>query len=293
MALLWWDTTSLNWWTAEKSRMRKAVQATALTPTDQHHKQSQARQGLSYGESRCHHLKSSDVYKTLVESGIFSRTNPETVSAWAEQLTPEQYGPGRVVGIQSGPARCLYVIMSGKVKVSYRLPDGFEVMLTILGPPEIFGAITLFDPESREISATTLTEVLTVPIERDQLVAWMVERPEISDQVLRLFARWADATTNSLVDFAFADAQKRIASRLLFLRKRFGRREGDVVRVVHDLTLKEFARLVGVAPRTTVAILRDFERRGWIRLEDNSVVIVDGHALASLSLMNTSEVSCA
>ncbi|CNJ69900.1 Crp/Fnr family transcriptional regulator [Mycobacterium tuberculosis] len=96
-----------------------------------------------------------------------------------------------------------------------------------------------------------------------------------------------------MADFAFADTRERIASRLLSLRKRFGRREGDVVRVVHDLTLKEFARLVGVEPRTTVAVLRDFEQRGWIRLEDNSVVIAEGQALASLRLTDKSEVACA
>lgn len=294
MVSLWWgDTTSLIWPTAEKSRVRKAARAAAVPATDKSPMQRQAQQCLSLSGLRCEAAKSGDVYDTLVKSGIFSRTNPETVSAWARQLTPEQFGPGCVVSTHSGPVRRLYVIMSGKVKVSYRLPDGFEVMLTILGPSETFGVITLFDPESPEISVTTLTDVLAVPIQNDQLLEWMVGHREISDQVLRLFARWANTTTNSLVDFVFADAQKRIASRLLFLRKRFGRREGDVVRVVHDLTLKEFARLVGVAPRTTVEILHDFERRGWIRLEDNSVVIVDGQSIASLGLVNISEANCA
>lgn len=293
MALLWWDTSTLIWRTADKSRMGKAVRATVLTTPDKPTMQRQSHQYLSHGELRCEDVKSSDVYKTLVESGIFSRTNPETVSAWAKQLAPEQFGPGCIVGTQSGPVRRLYVIISGKVKVSYRLPEGDEIILTILGHSDIFGIVALFDPGSRETSVTTLTDVVAVPIERDRLLAWMVGHPEVSDQVLRLFARWADATTNSLADFAFADTQERIARRLLSLRKRFGRREGDVVRVVHDLTLKEFARLVGVAPRTTVAILRDFEQRGWIRLEDNSVVIVDGQALASLSPTNMPEVSCA
>ncbi|WP_081396325.1 Crp/Fnr family transcriptional regulator [Mycobacterium colombiense] len=293
MALLWWDTTSLIWRAAENSCRRKALRttasATAGRPTTQHRVQRCAPDGQSPREDS----DSGDVFKALVESGIFSRTNPEAVSAWAKQLAPEQFGPGYVVDTQRGPARRLYVIIAGKAKVTYRVPDGSEVILTILGRHETFGVVALFDPSPPETSVTTLTDMLAVPIERDQLMTWMVGHPEISEQVLRLFARWADATTNSLADFAFADTQERIASRLLSLRKRFGRREGDAVRVVHDLTLKEFARLVGVAPRTTVAILRAFEERGWIRLEDNSVVIVDGHALASLRLINTSEASCA
>jgi CRP/FNR family cyclic AMP-dependent transcriptional regulator len=199
----------------------------------------------------------------------------------AKQLEPEQFAARCVVGTPGDFGGRLYMIISGKVKASYRRPDGCEIVLTILGPSEIFGAITLFDPGSRGMSVTALTEVLAVPIERDQLLVWMAERPEVSDQVLRLFARRAKATANSLVDFAFADVQSRIASRLMLLSKRFGWQEGDVVRVVHDLTLDDFSLLVGVAPETTDATLREFEDRGWIRLEDNSVVIVDGQALAS------------
>ncbi|OBF11506.1 hypothetical protein A5775_15050 [Mycobacterium sp. 852002-10029_SCH5224772] len=234
-----------------------------------------------------------DVHTALAASGIFSRTDTSAVSALANQLTPERFAPERIVDAQDGLGDRLFVIISGKVKVSYRLPGGGEIILTILGSTEIFGATALFDPGSNETTVTTLTEVVAVPIERDQLLVWMAERPEVRDQVLRLFARWANATTNSLADFVFADAHKRIASRLLFLRQRFGRREGDVVRVVHDLTLKDFAHLVGDDPKTIVAVLQDFEDRGWIRLEGNSVVIVDGHALASLSPMSLSEVACA
>lgn len=293
MTLLLWDTISPIWRTSEKRRARKASRATALTLNTSGATKQQARQQLSHGESRLEDSECGDVYKALAASGIFSRTNTEAVSALAKQLAPEQFAPGRIVGAQGGLGGGLFVIISGKVKVSYRLPDGGEIILTILGPSEIFGATALFDPESRETTVTTLTEVVAVPIERGRLLMWMAEHPEVRDQVLRLFARWANATTNSLADFAFADAHKRIASRLLFLRQRFGRREGDVVRVEHDLTLKDFARLVGDAPNTIVAVLHDFADRGWIRLEGNSVVIVDGHALASLSPMSLSEVSCA
>jgi CRP/FNR family transcriptional regulator, cyclic AMP receptor protein len=293
MTLLLWDTISPIWRTSGKRRTRKASRATALTLTTSGAGKQQAQQRLSRSELRREDSECGDVYKALAASGIFSRTNTETVSAWAKQLVPALFAPGRIVGAQRGRGDGLFVIISGKVKVSYRLPDGSEIILTILGSAEIFGATALFDPESREITVTTLTEVVAVPIEREKLLVWMAERPEVRDQVLRLFARWVSATTNSLADFAFVDAHRRVASRLLFLRQRFGRREGDVVRVVHDLTLKDFARLVGDAPKTIVAVLHDFENREWIRLEGNSVVIVDGHALASLSPMSMSEVPCA
>jgi CRP/FNR family cyclic AMP-dependent transcriptional regulator len=257
------------------------LRARTLAATDRVAKKLRTPQCRSRCGRRREASKSSDTYRALIASGIFSRTNPDVVSDISDQLKTEQFAPGHVIGAQSDFGGRLYVIISGKVKVSYQRPDGRRITLAILGPLEIFGAIALFEPGSRETSATALTEVLAVPIERDQLLMWMAERPEVSEQVLRLFARRVKGTTNSLVDFALADAQSRIASRLLLLRKRFGFQEGDVVRVVHDLTLADFSLLVGVAPETTGATLSDFEDRGWIRLEDNSIVIVNGQALAS------------
>ena len=54
--------------------------------------------------------------------------------------------------------------------------------------------------------------------------------------------------TSCLADFVLADPPYRVARRLLLLAKRFGRREGEVVRVMHDLTLEEISLFAGVAP---------------------------------------------
>lgn len=277
VALLWWETTSLIGLGLDKKRHDgKVSDAQPLVATES----SAAPPGPEHGEA----------HGALIASGIFSRTSPDTVTALSKALHPERISAGCVMGAHSDFGGCVYVIISGKVKVSYQRRDGGEIVLRILGPSEIFGAIALFDPGPQDMSMTTLTDVLAVPIARDQLLTWMAERPEVCDQVLRLFARWVKAITNSLVDFAFADAQGRVASRLLDLRKRFGQQDGDVVRVVHDLTADDFSRLAGVDPESIAATLRGFEANGWIRLEDHSIVIVDGQALSQVRRVRMGEV---
>ena len=87
--------------------------------------------------------------------------------------------------------------------------------------------------------------------------------------------------TDALTDFVSADIRGRVASRLSLLKRRFGRREGEVVRIVHEMTMEDFSRLVGVSPEVVRNTLGDLENRGWIRLDDDSVVVVDSQALAS------------
>lgn len=230
-----------------------------------------------------------DVRQALFASGILAKTDPVAASVMAKRLQPTAFPPGCVLDDQDDFGMRLYVIVSGKVKVCCRRHDGQQVVLAVLGPSEIFGAITLFDPEANELSVTTLTDVVAVPIERRQLLRWMAERQEVTDQVLRLFARWVKRTTDSLVDVAFSDTERRIAGRLLLYSQRFGRQEQGAVRVLQDLTITDFARLVGVAPKTVDLTLLDFESRGWIRMDGDSVVIVDGQALRSMSAMSGAE----
>lgn len=229
-----------------------------------------------------------DVEAAVIASGIFRKTSRDRASELIKGMRLVRLPAGYVVFAQGDPGGALFVIVSGTVKVSYRHVDGREALLHMLGPTEVFGEVTPFDCGPREITATTMTEVRAVAIERRQLVAWLAEFPEVIHQIMRLLARRADVMTECLVDFACADPAYRIARRLLLLGKRFGRQDGEVVRVVHDLTVKEISMFAGAPAETVARTLREFTDRGLIRFEDGALVIVDGQGLASLS----AEVSC-
>jgi CRP/FNR family transcriptional regulator, cyclic AMP receptor protein len=219
---------------------------------------------------------SGDVYQALLASGMFSKTDPAALSRWCEQLKPVRVAPGRVDCVRGDFGGRLYLIVSGKVEISLFRLGGCEIALTVLGSYEIVGGVSLFDPAACETRVAALTEVRVVPIERGQLLLWMAECSEFSAQVR------TKEMTDTLTDFAFADVHSRVASRLLLLRRRFGHREGEAVRIVHDLTLEDLSRLVGASSELIGNTLREFEDRGWIHLDGTSVVVVDSQALASV-----------
>lgn len=219
--------------------------------------------------------------RALVGSGIVGRSDPAALTRWCRQVKPVRFPAGHVIATGGDDGGRLYVIMSGKVKASICRPGGCELMLAVLGSYEIFGVVSLFEPVARETRLTALSEVLAVPIERGQLLSWMAECPELSARTLRLFARRAREMTDALTDFASADLRGRVASRLSLLKRRFGQREGEVVRIVHEMTMEDFGLLVGVSPELVRKTLGDFENQGWIHVDDDSVVVVDAQAISS------------
>ena len=134
----------------------------------------------------------------LSRAGIFQGVEPNAASALTSQLQPADFGRGHTVFAQGEPGDRLYIIISGKVKIGNRSPNGQETLLAILGPSDMFGELSVFDPGPRTSSATTITAVRAVPMDRDALRTWIADRPEIAEQLLRVLARRLRRTNSNL-----------------------------------------------------------------------------------------------
>lgn len=225
-------------------------------------------------------VRGADVDGILARAALFQGVEPNAVSALIKRLHRVDLPRGHMVFAEGEPGEQLYVIISGKVKIGRCWAAGRENLLTIAGPSDIFGELSILNPGPRTTSATTVTEVSAVSMDRGALRAWIADRPEIAEQLLRVLARRLRRTNNNLADLIFTDVPGRVAKQLLQLAQRFGTQEGGAMRVTHDLTQEEIAQLVGASRETVNKALADFAHRGWIRLEGKSVLISDSERLA-------------
>jgi CRP/FNR family cyclic AMP-dependent transcriptional regulator len=216
----------------------------------------------------------------LAKSGILQGVEPAVAAALTRQLRLVEFGRGETIYRQGEPGDRLYIVITGKVKIGRRSPEGREQLLSIMGPTDMFGALSMFDPGPRTASATALTEVCTASMDRDALRDWITGRPQIAEQLLRVLARRLRRTDDHIGDLIFTDVPGRVAKQLLQLSQRFSSQEGDHLRLTHDLTQGELAQLVGASRETVNKALSDFAQRGWITLEGKSLKIHDVSRLA-------------
>jgi CRP/FNR family transcriptional regulator, cyclic AMP receptor protein len=221
----------------------------------------------------------SDADQILARAGLFQGVERSAVTALTKQLQPVDFAPGHVIFAEGEPGDRLFIIISGKVKIGRGYPDGRENLLTIMGPSDMFGELSIFDPGPRTSSATTITEVRAASMDSDALRAWISDRPEIAERLLRVLARRLRRTNSNLTDLIFIDVSGRVAKRLLALAQRFGTREGGAMRLTHDLTQEELAQLVGATRETVNKALAEFAHRGWIQLDGKSLLICDSERL--------------
>lgn len=220
------------------------------------------------------------VQDTLARAGIFQGVDPDAVAALINDMDTVDFPKGTTIFDEGEPGDRLYIIVEGKIKLARHAPDGRENLLSVMGPSDTFGELSIFDPGPRTSSAVCVTDVTCATMDSTMLREWIDNHPEISQQLLRVLARRLRRTNASLADLIFTDVPGRVAKTLLQLANRFGVHEGGALRVNHDLTQEEIAQLVGASRETVNKALATFAHRGWIRLEGKSVLIVNTEHLA-------------
>ena len=195
-------------------------------------------------------------------------------------MTPVFLARGQVLFHEGEPGDQLYVVLTGKVKLGRTSGDGRENLLGVLGPNEMFGELSLFDPGPRSSTATAVVDSQMISLGHDDLQPWLAGRPEVAATLLRALAQRLRRTNENLADLVFSDVPGRVAKALLDLAKRFGVQADDGLHVTHDLTQEELAQLVGASRETVNKALADFAQRGWLRHEARAVVILDVDRMA-------------
>jgi CRP/FNR family transcriptional regulator, cyclic AMP receptor protein len=220
------------------------------------------------------------VDEVLGKAGLFQGVDPDDIEALGNQFEEFDAQRGTILFSEGEPGDCLYIVLSGKVKLGRRSSDGRENLVAVMGPADQFGELSLFDPGPRTSTAVAVTDARLARLPKQALQKWVQERPELAMQLLRVIARRLRRTNTMLADLIFVDVPGRVAKQLLQLAQRFGSLEGGQLRVTHDLTQEELAQLVGASRETVNKALADFAQRGWLRLEGKSVVILDRERLA-------------
>jgi CRP-like cAMP-binding protein len=169
----------------------------------------------------------------------------------------------------------VYVIVEGKLKLGTSSGDGRENLLSILGPGEMFGELSLFDPGPRTSTATAVTDARLLSLGHDKLIPWLRDNPDVSLQLLSCLAQRLRRTNEAVGDLVFSDVPGRVAKALIDLGERFGKQTPEGLFVHHDLTQEELAQLVGASRETVNKALADFAGRGWLRLDGRAVLITD------------------
>lgn len=181
----------------------------------------------------------------------------------------------KYVYLPEEPAKKIFLISSGRVKIGTYGNDGKEVTKAILSPGEVFGELALISDGSRRDFAYSLEETTLCVLEKEDLQAMLRERNELQLFFMRLIGNRTLQLEQRLENLMFKTSRSRIVEFLHELAETKGRRVGFEREVRNMLTHKEIADLTGTSRQTVNSVLNDLRRKNILTFDRKRMLVRD------------------
>ena len=226
-------------------------------------------------------LEMSEAAEQAVLEGqsILGVLPPAERRALREAMRVHRYRDGEVVFHQGDPGDTLHLVHRGHLKIQIPGENGEEAVLTVVGPGDIFGELTLLDDAPRSATVVALEDVETATLSRDDFRALLRRNPAVAEAVLAALARTIRRLSADVTDLMFLDLRGRLAKKLLELAEAHGARDGDSTEIRLSLTQEELAGMVGATRPRVNKLLGFFEDRGAITRRGRWIAIVESDVL--------------
>lgn len=174
------------------------------------------------------------------------------------------------VVIQKGDeSGVLYVVISGRLKVTVADGQGKEVILNTLGPGDYFGELAILGDMPRTATVMSLEDSKLLTLSRKAFLDLVREQPDIALAVIRNLTERVSQLTEQVGRLALGDVYSRIRDVL----NAQAVEEGGVL-VTGRFTQSEIAQMVGSSREMVSRVFKDLREGGYIRLDDKRVVIL-------------------
>jgi CRP/FNR family transcriptional regulator, cyclic AMP receptor protein len=217
--------------------------------------------------------------ETVRQVSLFRTLDEAHVQRLSTLLRERRYRKGELIFDQGDPGDCLYVVVSGRVRIFLASPDGREVTIRILESGTSFGELAVLDRAPRAASAATLDDTVTLVLLRDDFMQILRDSFPLVQYVLGQLTEMVRYNTSYAERLAFLSVPGRVAALLVQLADTHTA-EGDVARL--DFTQQELADFASTTREWVNRALRDFADRGLVRLERGAVIVLNRPGLRAI-----------
>jgi CRP/FNR family transcriptional regulator, cyclic AMP receptor protein len=189
-----------------------------------------------------------------------------------------KFDRGEVVFHEHDPADTLHLIDKGRFVARVGTPLGDTAILTVMGPGEMFGELSLLGAgdERRSATVAALEPAETRSVHRLDFERLRARHPETSEILIAILSGQVRRLTAHLVDALYVPAEKRVRRRLVEMVAIYD--EGDA-EVVVPLTQEDLAGLAGTSRATANRVLREEEARGAVKLGRGRTTVFDAEGV--------------
>jgi CRP/FNR family transcriptional regulator, cyclic AMP receptor protein len=147
---------------------------------------------------------------------------PGKLDALAQQCVWRNYEAGRRIISRNAVDRDVYLLVSGRVRITTYSQGGRQVTFRDIAAGDIFGEVAAVDGEPRSADAIALEAALLASLSPTQFAKLMAEEPTIGGRMMKRLAGLVRSLSKRVIDLSTLGVQNRIHAEILRLAREAG-----------------------------------------------------------------------
>jgi len=215
------------------------------------------------------------------EERLFCNLPEQTVKALSAITSSASYPKGATLFVEGQPARGVFILCSGRVKLSTSSADGKTLILRISEPGEVLGLPATVTGTCYELTADVVEPAQANFIARNDFLGFLKDNGEAALRVAQQLGETYHAAVAEMRTIGLShSAGEKLARFLLEWAANYPEEKGQI-RLKLTLTHEEIAQMIGSSRETVTRLLADFRRRQLLQVMGSTLIIKNKAALES------------
>lgn len=218
----------------------------------------------------------------LREDKIFCNLPPKAVQALNAIKYSTVYPKDAQLFVEGQSPRGIFILCSGRVKLSIGSSDGRMLILKIVEPGEVLGLSATVSGKPYELTAETMAPSQVNFVKRDDFLRYLREHNEVCLRVAEQLSDKYNTVCREIRSLGLSHSAAEKLARLLLDWAEKQRHKQQPDRIKLTLTQEQIAQLIGTSRETVTRLFTDFKKRQFIHVKGSTLVIRNRAALETL-----------
>ena len=217
------------------------------------------------------------------EERLFCDLSPDAVRTLAAITSSATYPKGAMLFLEGQAPRGVFIVCTGRVKLSTSSADGKTLILKLAEPGEVLGLAANISGQPYEVTAETLEPSQANFIQREDFLSFLRKHGEAALRVAEQLSITYQAAFSQMRSLGLShSAAEKFARFLLDLSAQHGEDQREV-RLKLTLTHEEIAQMIGASRETVTRLFAEFKKKQLLQLKGSTLVIRNRTALEHLA----------
>ena len=222
------------------------------------------------------------------QTDYFSQLNEKDRADLLQLGRTRKFRKHELIFQAGSPGDNVYLLTYGRAKIYQFSPTGKEVILWFCFTGEMFGMAEVCRRSQREVYARACSDTEVIKISQQTFKDFLSSHSEAAMLAIDLLSCRMRILGDMLLNLASDDVMSRLIKLLTRLSSRYGKFNGDYIKLDIPLTHQEIADMIGASRQTVSSSISELKKQGYLDTENHCIHIKDSESL--LNLRNKSSV---